>query len=41
MTWIRLMVHWIVSDCDLGKVSVYTPRRGCVGLHVVGIIYRC
>ena len=20
-----------VSDCDLGKVSVYTPRRGCVG----------
>ena len=34
-------VHWIVSDCDLGKVSVYTPNRGCVGLHVVWIIYRC
>ena len=40
MTWIRLTVHWIVSDCDLGKVSVYTPSRGCVGLHVVWIIYR-
>ena len=35
MTWTRLTVHWIVSDCDLGKVSVYTPSRGCVGLHVV------
>ena len=35
----RLMVHWIVNDCDLGKVSVYTPSRGCVGLHVVWIIY--
>ena len=23
MTWTRLTVHWIVSDCDLGKVSVY------------------
>ena len=40
MTWIRLMVHWIVNDCDLGKVSVYIPSRGCVGLHVVWIIYR-
>ena len=37
MTWTRLMVHWIVSDCDLGKVSVYTPSRGCVGLHVCGL----
>ena len=37
MTWIRLTVHWIVSDCDLGKVSVYTPSRGCVGLYVVYI----
>ena len=34
MTWTRLMVHWIVSDCDLGKVSFYTPRRDCVGLHM-------
>ena len=34
MTWIRLTVHWTVSDCDLGKVSVYTPRRGCVGLRI-------
>ena len=34
MTWIRLTVHWIVSDCDLGKVSVYTPSRDCVGLHM-------
>ena len=38
MTWIRLTVHWIVSDCDLGKVSVYTQSKGCVGLHVVRII---
>ena len=38
MTWIRLTIHWIVNDCDLGKVSVYTPSRNCVGLpmHVVG-----
>ena len=41
MTWIRLTVHWIVNDCDLGKVSVYTKSKGCVGLHVVWIIYRC
>ena len=40
MTWIRLMIHWIVSDCDLGKVSVYTPSRDCVGLRmlVVGCV---
>ena len=39
-TWIRLRVHWIVSDCDLGKVSVCTPSRDCVGLHmhVVGCV---
>ena len=41
MTWTRLTVHWIVRDCDLGKVSVCTLSRGCVGLHVVGIIYMC
>ena len=40
MTWTRLTVHWIVSDCDLENVSVYTPNRGCVGVHVVWIIYR-
>ena len=40
MTWTRLTVHWIVSDCNLGKVSVYTPSRGCVELHVVWIIYK-
>ena len=40
MTWTRLTVHWIVSDCDLGEVSVYTPSKGCVGLRVVWIIYR-
>ena len=33
-TWIRLTVRWIVSDCDLGKVSVYTPSKDCVGLHM-------
>ena len=38
MTWTRLTVHWIVNDCDLRKVSVYTPSKGCVGLHVVQII---
>ena len=24
MTWTRLTIHWTVSNCDLGKVSVYT-----------------
>ena len=28
MTWTRLTVHWIVSDSDLGEVSVYTPSKG-------------
>ena len=39
-TWIRLTVHWIVSDRDLGKVSVYTSSRDGVGLrmHVVGCV---
>ena len=41
MTWTKLTVHWIVSDYDLGKVSVYTPSKGCVGLYVVRIIYMC
>ena len=40
MTWTRLTVHWIVGDCDLGKVSVYTQSKGYVGLHLVWIIYR-
>ena len=34
MTWTRLTVHWIVSDCDLGEVSGYTPSKGSVGLRV-------
>ena len=37
MTLTRLTVHWIVSDCDLGEVSVYTPSKGCVGLRVYGL----
>ena len=37
MTWTRLAVHWIVSVCDLGEVSVYTPIKGCVGLGVYGL----
>ena len=37
MTWTKLTVHWIVSDCDLGKVSAYTPSKGCVGLYVVWV----
>ena len=41
MIWTRLTVHWIVSDCDLGEVSIYTPSKGCVGLRVVWIICRC
>ena len=41
MTWTRLTIHRIVSDCDLGKVSVYTPSEGCVGLRVVWITYGC
>ena len=32
-----LTVHWIVSDCDHGEVSVYTPSKGCVGLCVYGL----
>ena len=39
MTWTRLTFHGIVSDCDLGEVSVYTPSKGCVELYVVRIIY--
>ena len=41
MVWIVLTVHWIVSDCDRGKVNVYTPSKGCVELHVVWITYGC
>ena len=37
MTWTRLTIHWIVSDCDLGEVSVYTQSKGCVGLGVYGL----
>ena len=40
MTWIRLTTHRVVSDCDLGKVSVCTPSKDCVGLHmqVIGCV---
>ena len=33
-----MKAHWVVNDCDLGKVSVCTPSKDCVGLHrhVVG-----
>ena len=41
MTWTRLTVHWIVSDYDLGEVSVYTPSKGYVGFYVVRVIYIC
>ena len=34
MAWIELTDHWIVSYCDLGEVSGYTPSKGCVGLRV-------
>ena len=36
-TWTRLTVHWIVSDCDLRKVSVYTQSKGCVGYTLCGL----
>ena len=29
MTWARLTVHWIVSDCDLGKVT-FAHQAGVV-----------
>ena len=41
MTWTRLIVHWIVSDCDLGKVNVCTPSRGCVRLHMHVVVCVC
>ena len=41
MALIELTVHWTVSDCDLGEVSVYTPSEGCVGIRVVWITYGC
>ena len=34
LTWTRLTIHGIVSDCDLEEVSGYTPSKGCVGLRV-------
>ena len=37
MTWIKLTVHWIVSDGDFGEVSIYTPSKGRVGLRVYGL----
>ena len=41
MTWTRLTIHWIVNDCDLGEVSVYTPNEGGVGIRVVRIMHGC
>ena len=41
MVCIELTVHWIVSDCDLGEVSVYTPSEGCVGRRVIRTVHRC
>ena len=41
MTWTKSTVHWIVIDCDLGNVSVYTLSKGSVGLYVVRIMYMC
>ena len=38
MTWTRLTVHWIVSDCDLGKVSVYTPSKGYVCMDYIQVL---
>ena len=41
MIWTKMTAHGTVRDCGLGKVSVYTQSKNCVGLHVVWIIYRC
>ena len=41
MIWTKLTVHGTVRDCGLGKVSVYTQSKNCVGLHIVWITYRC
>ena len=35
MTWIRLTTYWIVSECELGKVSICTSGKNCVGLHML------
>ena len=41
MTWTRLTVHGIVSDCDLGEVSVYTPSTGlCRVIRCTDYIHR-
>ena len=37
MTWIRLTVHWIVSDCDLGKVSDCDLGKVSVA-HQAGVV---
>ena len=37
IAWIGLTVHWVVSDCDHGEVSVYTLSKGCVRLRVYGL----
>ena len=34
MTWIKLTAHWIVNDCDFGKVNVYALSGDCVGLYM-------
>ena len=41
MALIKVTVHWIYSDCDLGEVSVYTPSKGCVGIRVIRTVHRC
>ena len=34
-----MTVPWIVNDCNLEEVSVYTPSRDCVGLHMQVVGY--
>ena len=38
MIWTKLTVHGTISDCGLGKVSVYTQSKDCVGLRCVDYI---
>ena len=37
MTWTRLKVHWIVSDGDLGEVSVTHQVRVVYGYVLYGL----
>ena len=37
MIWTKWTIHGTDIDSGLGKVSVYTQSKDCVGLHVCGL----